>query len=76
MSYGWAGRGLSVMAGNYFLINGYISDNYIYVLMRIFTSERVYLFGRYGNWFMWVIRVLQTVEPQIRAIGPRKWSRS
>ena len=27
-----------------------------------------------GCGFMWVIRVLQTVGAQIRAVGPRKWS--
>ena len=27
-----------------------------------------------GCGFLWVIRVLQTVGAQIRAVGPRKWS--
>ena len=29
-----------------------------------------------SNWsgFLWVIMVLQTVGPQIRAVGARKWS--
>ena len=40
-------------------------NDYIYVQMIIF--------GRYRNWFLWVIRGLQAVGSQIRTVGPRKW---
>ena len=43
-------------------------NDYIYVQMIIF--------GRYRNWFLWVIRGLQAVGSQIRTVGPRKWSGS
>ena len=45
----------------------YLRPNvYIYVQMSILMSN--------GGGFLEVIRVLETVGPQIRAVGPRKWS--
>ena len=45
----------------------YLRPNvYIYVQMSILMSN--------GSGFLWVIRVLQTVGAQIRAVRPRKWS--
>ena len=35
---------------------------------------QVSIFLSYGSGFLWVIRVLQAVGPQVRAVGPRKWS--
>ena len=45
----------------------YLRPNvYIYVQMSILMSN--------GGGFLEVIRVLETVGPQIRAVGARKWS--
>ena len=45
----------------------YLRPNvYIHVQMSILMSN--------GSIFLWVIRVLQTVGPQIRVVGARKWS--
>ena len=42
------------------------------VFMTIYVQMSILMSNRGG--FLEVLRVLQTVGPQIRAVGPRKWS--
>ena len=77
----WAGRGLGVtvsispMISLCFGPNVYISGTFsVYLWPNVYIYVQMSILMSNGGGFLWVIRVLQTVGTQIRAVGARKWS--
>ena len=46
----------------------------VYLCPKEYIYDKMSILMSIGSGFLWVIRVLQAVGPQIRAVGPRKWS--